>query len=670
MTLVNMRITEGIYSALRKGLYALRPAVLGNGHFYLGFDATSALREMFYPVIGLENHVAENDRSRLITVTGGETWETGHDNWEASGAYGPGMSFNWELKCRRYPISLYVTDVVDPYRPIWMRHVRRPSGGDTSDGVYLRLALSLKENTIGEAGFWDPSQRRLYHYKGQVWVAGAVLGGEGLGRVAKVKDGGASVFGQEGGLSGMTGSEVDHGLIESVIGCRLGDGSADGAVTFAFALGGTRAEADRLLDDAYRDGFSGILERSKTFWAMSDDLSAKVLWTHCDARGGILASCDTGIMGSFRDHYRYVWHRDAAMCASTMIRQGHAIVGRRFLDYCVRTITDEGFFWQRYRADGSRGSGWHQVGLPEGELPIQEDETALSLVTAKDYLKSTRDLEYLDSIFDPFVSKAARFIQGYVKDDGLIVKPSYDLWEERRGIFSYTQAACVAGLRSAARIAEALGRPVWRSFLDSSRTLMRGLAERLGSIESGFSRGLTSTQNGETMVLDWTPDASLYLIPLLLEETEPSEEDLSLTGVGDKRLTDSIRAMSVATWKRLNDRLLVNVGDGCSGVARYTGDWYARPEDAGSLPGNIWPVCSAWRLLSGRLLGLLSQEEYLRESALFEKAFLPYGVMSEQVDCVRHCPISVAPLVWSHAMYLEVRSAGLGKMALGTISHK
>lgn len=669
MTLVNMRITEGIYSALRKGLYALRPAVLGNGHLYLGFDSWSALREMFYPVIGLENHVAENDRSRLITVTGGETWETGHDNWEASGAYGPGMSFNWELKCRRYPISLYVTDVVDPYRPIWMRHVRRPSGGDTSAGVYLRLALSLKENTIGEAGFWDPSQRRLYHYKGQVWVAGAVLGGEGLGRVAKVKDGGASVFGQEGGLSGMTGSEVDHGLIESVIGCRLGDGSADGAVTFAFALGGTRAEADRRLDDAFRDGFLGTLERSKAYWAMSDDLSTKVLWTHCDAGGGILASCDTGIMGSFRDHYRYVWHRDAAMCASTMMRQGYPIVGRRFLDYCVRTITEDGFFWQRYRADGERGSGWHQVSPPDGGLPIQEDETALTLVTAGEYLDYTRDLEFLDSIFDPFVSKAARFIQEYVQDDGLLVKPSYDLWEERRGVFSYTQAACVAGLSCASRIARVLGHPIWRSFLDSSRTLMRGLAERLGSLESGFSRGLRSEPNGEA-VHDWTPDASLYIIPLLLTETERFEDDLSVRGDLDRQLVDDIRAMSVETWKRLNNELSVNAGDGCQGVARYAGDWYARPEDAGSLPGNIWPVCSAWRLLSGKRLGLLTQEEYFRESALFERARLPSGVMSEQVDCVRLRPVSVAPLVWSHAMYLEVRSAGLGKMALGTISHK
>ena len=642
----------------------MRPAVLGNGRLYLGFDTVCSLREMFYPVIGLENHVAENDRSRLIVLLEDEVLEVDGYSWEAAGAYGRGMSFEWDIRCRTRPVSVFVTDVVDPYRPVWIRHLR-VEGSVRSAGAYMRLALALKENTIGEAGFWDPKRKRLYHYKGPVWVAACVLGQEGMARVAKVSDGGAYLYGPNGEMSGHG---VDHGLIESVIGSRFVTNPEESRVTLAFALGENRDEADAGLDKAQEAGLRGTLERTKMYWAGRDDVSTKVLVTHCDAGGAILASCDTGIMGDFRDHYRYVWHRDAAMCASTLIRQGLVSYGRRFLEYCANTLSEGGYFFQRYRADGYRGSGWHPADLPDDCLPIQEDETALSLVTAGEYLRKTGDLDFLHSIFDPFVSKAASFLLGYVWKDGALVKPSYDLWEERRGVFSYTQASCIAGLYWASMIAKALGRSEWKAYLEGSIRLLRGLVASLGSLESGFSRGLREERDSGSLVPDWTPDSSLYLIPLLLAPVE-FPEDFGGREEGEA-LLDEIRAMSVQTWNRLNETVTVDMGDGVFGAARYVGDWYARPEGAGDLPGNVWLVCSAWRLLSGKCLGLLTREELAKESTVFEKARLQSGVMSEQLDCVRLRPVSVAPLVWSHAMYLDVRLAGLGIGALGTISHQ
>lgn len=596
---------------------------------------------MFYPVIGLENHMAETDRTRIIILESEDVWEIGTDAWDVSGSYGHGMTFNWELSHRSKPLRLSMTDVVDPYEPIWIRRMEVSSKGPTVD-FYMRFSLALKENTIGEAAFWDEEKSRLYHYKGPLWLACCMVGGESVGRIAKVRDGGANVTKPTGTISG---SSVDHGFIESVIGAKPDGGKS--CVTMAVAWGESQKDADRRLDDALLLGFAGVSARTKTYWAEHDDISVKILSTHCDLDGGILASCDTDVMGDFRDHYRYVWPRDAAMCASALIRQGLTSFGRRYLEFCTDALSEEGFFWQRYRVDKHRASGWHPVALSHGTLPIQEDETALSLITAGDYFERTRDLDFLDSIFDSFVSKAARFIQKYVQEDGLLVRPSFDLWEERRGVFSFTQATCVAGLYWASAIAKALGRPVWSHFQESSFMLLKGLITRLCSAERGFARGITDTGSQEASPLDWTPDSSLYLIPVLLWPVQHCHDD-------GARLKEQTMVASTVTWKRLSQYLMVRSGQNAVGVARYSGDWYARPEDAGGLPGNVWPICSGWRLMSGKRLGLLSAEEYERGCGVFERARLLSGVMSEQLDCVGLRPWSVAPLVWTHATYLDV----------------
>ena len=146
-------------------------------------------------------------------------------------------------------------------------------------------------------------------------------------------------------------------------------------------------------------------------------------------------------MGDFRDHYRYVWSRDAAMCASSLINSKLPEYGRRYLAFCAQTLSQDGYFWQRYRPDGTRGSGWHSPDLPSGELPIQEDEVALSLITALEYLDQTHDLGFIHEIYPTFVEKAARFIEGYRIKTGL--KPSFDLGGAA-GIFSFTQAVSAA----------------------------------------------------------------------------------------------------------------------------------------------------------------------------------------------------------------------------------
>src|SRR6185503_4688205 len=57
----------------------------------------------------------------------------------------------------------------------------------------------------------------------------------------------------------------------------------------------------------------------------------------------------------------------------------------------------------------------------------------------------------------PMVRKGADRLMGFVDADGLPL-PSFDLWEERKGVNVYSVAAVIRGLRSAAAIGQALAK--------------------------------------------------------------------------------------------------------------------------------------------------------------------------------------------------------------------
>ncbi|MGE5578833.1 MAG: glycoside hydrolase family 15 protein [Bacillota bacterium] len=636
----------------------MRRAFLGNGSLALGFDGDLRLREMFWPKVGLRNHIQEGRECRLLLWRGGTLLPVGGRGWDVSGAYCGGMSFAWRAENREHGVAVIVTDTVDPFAPVWARTVEvECPDGEGPLSLYSLSALALDENTVGESAAWDREAERLYHYKGGCWVAIQFTGNAGPSNeavasavVSKVRDGGVHVSLETGIIHGQA---VDHGLIESAAALRC-ESAAFFRANFLTSFGRTREEADRRLNEA---GYPEAVKlRSERRWRGLDDeqrVSVMTVVSHADRGGGIVASCDTDIQGDYRDHYRYVWHRDAAMCVGALLRVGLHEYAERYLRFCSKSIDSRGFFWQRHRVDGTRGSGWHPWNLEAGSLPVQEDETALSLILAGDYRLLTGDLAGLEAVYRPFVRRAARFLSSYTTDGGKLVRPSFDLWEERRGIFSFTQAACAGALFAAAEIAGDLSAADDREeFLSAARLLLEGLVLRLSSEESGFCRGLLCGHPEDCdPKADWTPDASLFLIPLILPAPLLEERDSGSLG-------DTLRRRSVSTWRRVSSALGVLLpGKRVPGYARYTGDWYFRPEGAGGLPGNPWPVCTAWRALAGRRLGELSKEEFGEHLRWFSEVAGESGILPEQLDCVTGEHRSVSPLAWSHAMHLELLSA-------------
>ena len=55
-----------------------------------------------------------------------------------------------------------------------------------------------------------------------------------------------------------------------------------------------------------------------------------------------------------------------------------------------------------------------------------------------------KDLEFVKELYEPLVKKAIFFLDGYIYPKDIPVE-SYDLWEERKGIFTFTVSALYIG---------------------------------------------------------------------------------------------------------------------------------------------------------------------------------------------------------------------------------
>lgn len=90
--------------------------------------------------------------------------------------------------------------------------------------------------------------------------------------------------------------------------------------------------------------------------------------------------------------------------------------------------------------------------------PIQEDETALVLFALwQDYVRHG-DIELPQSLYRDLIRRSARFMSSYIEADLNLPKPSYDLWEERYGIYTFTASAVYGGLIAADQLQQSVRR--------------------------------------------------------------------------------------------------------------------------------------------------------------------------------------------------------------------
>ena len=88
------------------------------------------------------------------------------------------------------------------------------------------------------------------------------------------------------------------------------------------------------------------------------------------------------------------------------------------------------------------------------------------------------------------------------------------------------------------------------------------------------------------------------------------------------------------------------------GLARYEGDYYKQTSK--SLPGNPWFVCTLW-LARWQIAQATTLKELAKSLDLLTwatKRATKSGILAEQLNPYDGAPVSVSPLIWSHAEFV------------------
>jgi len=353
-----------------------------------------------------------------------------------------------------------------------------------------------------------------------------------------------------------------------------------------------------------------------------------------DNRGAIIASTDSDIIEVLGDTYSYVWGRDGAFVAKALDMANYDEVSREFFNFCANIITSEGYLFHKYTADGSLAGQWMPWADEEGklQLPIEEDETALVIYSLWHHYDKFHDVEHIRSLYETLIKNAADFMASYREPHTNLPAPSYDLWEERRGIHSFTVAAVWAGLQAAANFTEIFGEmTLTKQYRQAAAEIKEAAIKYLFDKKLGrFLRSITVDADG-VVEPDYTIDSSIcgsFLFGML-QATDPLIE---------------------STMAALTDRLWCKTEVG--GVARYENDCYQQiSQDITNVPGNPWFICTMWvaQYHIARAQSIDDLKPALQIFTWAKHCALPSGVIAEQVHPYNCAPLSASPLTWSHA---------------------
>jgi GH15 family glucan-1,4-alpha-glucosidase len=233
---------------------------------------------------------------------------------------------------------------------------------------------------------------------------------------------------------------------------------------------------------------------------------------------------------------------------------------------------------------------------------------------------------------------AARFLSDYIDSRTGLPKPSYDLWEERRGVLAFTVGAVYGGLVAAANLVSAFGEEAAaKRYSAAAATIKAAVEKYLYDEELGRFVRMVRVHDDGTVERDLVIDASMYGLWYF-----------GMFSVDDPRIVRTMDAIKEALW--------CNTPIG--GLARYENDYYQRvygPEGSPPTTGNPWFVCTMW--YAQYLISTASNPDELDNVLpLLQWAAercLPSGVMAEQIDPYTGAPVSVSPLTWSHAAYVS-----------------
>lgn len=641
-----------------------RSIVLGNGSLLVGLDTRGLVRDFYYPYAGHSNHVSGASGSYVHRIG---VWVEGQFSWlhDEGWSIHPELSPEGEGAMHRMSanheglgLALTLESIVHNEQNIFVRSVTIHNRRDAKRQVRLFFGqeFRISESRRGDTAYYDPRVHSIIHYKGHnTFLVHATVAGRGF------DDYSVGLFDIEG-KSGtyedahdgeLSRNSVEHGSVDSVVGVHVDvEPGADATVHYWVVAAHSIRDAHALHGLILKETPERLILSTLHYWSAWAregieklgippnehqtlcEQSLIVMKVHADKHGGIIASSDTDILNQGRDTYGYVWPRDSAMTAIAFVEAGYFDAAERYFTFMTGCMEPEGYLMHKYRVDGALGSSWHPwVRNGKTELPIQEDETATVLHALHLYHARAHNIEFIESLYNTFIEPAADFMSGYIDLETGLPMGSYDLWEEKYGMSTYTASSVYSALASAEEFSTLLGkRQNALKYRARRESLGKAILSHLYDPHTGmFLKLIRREHDGSLTTYDRTIDmSSIHGIVTF-----------GVLPVYDKRVTTAYDMMSRAL-------LVPHLG----GYMRYEGDNYFRTGKDQS--PNPWCITTLWYaqycVAKAKNPADLEEASHLLEWVRAHAS--QSGILPEQLHPVTGAHLSTSPLVWSHAEYV------------------
>lgn len=656
--------------------------VLANNNLLIGLDQFGQVYDLYYPYIGLENHT----KGKYVHKIG--VWVDGIFSWLDDGTWNTSINYQPQTMAsdilatnRGLEIEIKFEDTIYNEENIFLRkiEIKNLSKINKKIKIYFNHQFIIYEASGSDTAIYDHEYSLVLHYKGRrVFMIDTESNGHSFDDYSV---GLLGIEGKEGTWKDaedgkLEKNNVEHGPVDSTIGIYFdAEPFSTREVDYWMVAAKTIPKAKELNLLVRKRGLNELLESSKNYWRAwmktnkidFQDLPQKyidlfyksllIVCAHTGANGSIIASADSDLLKQGRDAYAYVWARDGALVARTMNRVGYHNLTKQFLEFCTQAITDEGFMLHKYRADGTLGSSWHPwVRNCKSELPIQEDETALVLITLWEYYQSTKDINFVEQNYDRLIKNPANFMVKYINPYIFLPEPTYDLWEEKFGISTFTASTVYGALICAGKFANLLGKTKQQKlYNETAEKIKKSILKYLFKPELGYFvkqltfNALEPEKNGyyssETDEFDHNKSLKYELIydNTLDVSSIYGLYEFGVLDLKDPKLVETINQI----WSTLN------VKTQTQGVGRYQNDYYFRVDP--QTPGNPWIITTLWLVRYNIRIAKNTQD--LQSAYFWLDWVLQYaqisGILSEQIDPHTGDQISASPLTWSQAEYIQ-----------------
>jgi oligosaccharide amylase len=597
----------------------------GNGRLLLTLNADGEWSQLFYPYAGHFQHLRESRLGVYDVEQQSFHWLRREAGFRVRQSYPDGGSTcltRWE----GHDLDVEARDHVHPNHDLLVRVLRARADTPRDLRLFAYHSLTINESMYQDTAYFHPQTHSVIHYKRQNYfeffsVPRFTAWGCGEHTLKGLQ--GSWVDAEDGQLEGRS---ISHGAADSILqwDVRAGPEETEDVRLF-LAVGHDAHQTGRLRGFATTGDPARFEREAHRYWLnwvgrrglrvphelgeAARDLYARsvfVLRNCASQNGSIIASPDTRSLSWGGDTYNYCWWRDGGYVSKAMDEVGLTELSNRFLRFAQKCQDAQGFWPHRHFPDGSFGSTWHPPPF------LQIDQTATVISAAWHHFKHRGDLDLLLELW-PMLKGAADFLADTRDPETGLPGKSWDLWEERNAVHTYSTAAVLHALERAARIAEELGKGPgkWRAAEEE----MRALALKHLWTGDRFVRSLAPR--------DDKADASLLLAL-----------KLGLVPWSDPRARKTVESVEHRLWCKEQ-----------GGLARYEGDQYYGPE-------NPWIICTLW-LAEARLnLGEAARARELLQWVVEQASATE--LLPEQVDARTGEPASVTPLTWSHSTFVDV----------------